>query len=90
MPRGRSGHQRRRDRMFAAEGHQELARIHDGAGRAVDACHRAFHRSMGKIHLGQRVNAAGVNIHAKLFVPQLHLGRRQDEFPGTVAGALHV
>jgi len=67
-------HERRGDRMLAAERDQELLHVHHAAGRGFDLAHGFGNRRGGQIQFGRREHAVLVHISRHLLVPELDLG----------------
>ena len=82
--------QRRRDRVLAAERHQELAAADDLVGDALDFVDERLHLAEGQLHLGQREDPDAVHVGPHLLVPQLHVRRRLQDFVRAVSRAADI
>jgi hypothetical protein len=72
--------------VLAADGDQELVAREDFRGDAANLVEQRRHLAEGQFHLGQREDAHAVHVGADFFVPELHVRRGLQYFPGPVAG----
>ena len=90
MALGRRRDQRRRNRVLASKGDQELLSIEQFAADALDLRHGVVDRCRREIQFRQREHAVLMNVGADFLVPELDLRGGQQQFSGPVPRALAV
>ena len=90
MMRRGGGNERRRDRVLAAQRHQELVAAEDFMRDAPNLLDDLPHFAERQLHLGEREDADAVDVGAELLVPELHVRRGLQNFMRAVARSTDI
>jgi hypothetical protein len=82
--------QRRRDRVFATQGDQELVAVQDLGGNPLNLAHQRIELAEGELHRRQRENADRMDVDADFVVPQFHVRRCLEDLVRAIARAADV